>query len=160
MRVTGEFHENERSGPDLFFFEHPVDEIEDKLSLGESGVGGATAVQVAFTADQEFKTHLISSDIDPELKGPALAVLALGRGKKIGGQGEPVDTDHRSLFEGSFDPAPWERVHQLKSGASINNMYVEVFYISVGTAEQCGKFSRKGRAWPGFPIQSAKNINP
>jgi hypothetical protein len=114
-RYGGISPEWQASGPDPFFFEHVVDEIEDELPLAGGGVGGAVAMQIAFAADQEFEADLFPFHLDPELEWAAGRVLALGRGEKVRGQDQPVETENRASLEGSFQVGvniiPFHRGH-------------------------------------------------
>ena len=70
----------------MFFLEHSVDEIEDKLSLAAGGIGNAGTMQVGLAADEKLETYQVSLDLDSHMEGTALRVFFLCGGEVVVGQ--------------------------------------------------------------------------
>ena len=90
------------SGSNMLFFKHSVEKIEDKLSLAGGRMGNAGTMQVGLAADEQFKAHLVSLDLNTHMEGAAFAMLLLGWRELLGGERKPVKPDQRSPFQVSF----------------------------------------------------------
>jgi hypothetical protein len=89
--------------PDHFFCDHFVHEVEHKLPLGRACVGNTATMKISLTANEKFKCHLVTGDFDCQIKRPMFLMTLLCLGKQIRREWEPVQADHRALFEASFE---------------------------------------------------------
>jgi len=91
-----------RSGFDQFLGDHVVDEVENKLTLGWSGVGNACAMEVGLAADQQLKTHRSFGQLHRSAEWAMFRVAELRFTKQVGRNFQPIEADHRPMEAGPF----------------------------------------------------------